>query len=498
MAFVRMRSRELVRARARGAQLWAERLERVVVRPAVEAYRVGPFEVQLQMDLHGLKYCPFVSPEVAPWLTSASEALRRLCDEGWTPAVKPRNLGELIFQVQAHIAPLLAAQRCASPSVLARMVAYEFVGLSALQPFVEDDLVDEVYLDDPQRPLYIDHRKHGRCSTNVHLGSRELDALKTHLETYTGEASSADNPSTKAELRLGDVRLRVGIDETPLAVEGTAVHIRKLGGTPFTLVRLVAEGTLGAEEAAFLGTCIRAPINITIVGPSGSGKTSLLNALDMVAPPAFRRVYIEDAVETLDLTRYGFHQTRLRVAPMESGADADGKAKEVLKSLHRSPDILILGEVQTEAHSRALFQSVSSGIRAMQTFHASSPEQAIRRWVHLHGIDPVQLADLGVVVTMVRPDPQSSRRYVSRISYVDAHNLQVEDIFRSAPPFRRRESLIPVEGSPPVAAVDAIRGEGWFVLNFKHLKEQIEKAIAAGALDLESFLGFVHGEEGLT
>ncbi len=76
----------------------------------------------------------------------------------------------------------------------------------------------------------------------------------------------------------------------------------------------------------------------------------------------------------------------------------------------------MLGEIQSEEHSRAFFQALAAGVRGLQTFHSSSPEQAIRRWLELHGVSKANLADLGVIVQMQRPQRLSSRRCVQSIS----------------------------------------------------------------------------------
>jgi len=158
---------------------------------------------------------------------------------------------------------------------------------------------------------------------------------------------------------------------------------------------------------------------VTIIGGTGTGKTTLLNALDELADSRLRRVYIEDAVETGDLLARGFHQMKIKVDPFErSDRDLRTKGSEIVKALHRSPDMVILSELQSEEHSKAFFHALSSGVRGIQTFHASSSEQAIRRWVHVHGIPKESLLDLGVLVQMLRPDRLKPRRLASRVCQV--------------------------------------------------------------------------------
>jgi hypothetical protein len=67
----------------------------------------------------------------------------------------------------------------------------------------------------------------------------------------------------------------------------------------------------------------------------------------------------------------------------------------------------------------------------MQTFHSSSPEQAIRRWTDMHRIPRANILDLDIIVQMTRPQRLASLRYVSRISLVVEENGEprVRDVY---------------------------------------------------------------------
>ena len=115
-------------------------------------------------------------------------------------------------------------------------------------------------------------------------------------------------------------------------------------------------------------------------------------------------------METKDLLGKGYHQMKLRVDPFERGAESSRtKSEEITKILHRSPDLVILGEIQSEEHSRAFFHALTAGVRGLQTFHASSAGQAIRRWREMHGISKTSLLDLDIIVQMSRPDRLESQ-----------------------------------------------------------------------------------------
>jgi Flp pilus assembly CpaF family ATPase len=258
------------------------------------------------------------------------------------------------------------------------------------------------------------------------------------MDTFKGYTLDYANPSLKNEFDVFGTRLRISLDLDPLAVSGFSLDVRKLTSNVLNLRDLVAMDVLSVEAAAFLLASLEAGVNVTIVGETGTGKTTLLNALDEALDPRLRRIYIEDAVESKDLLERGYHQMKLRVDPFERGGDAQRtKSAEITKILHRSPDMVILGEIQSEEHSRAFFQALSAGVRGLQTFHSSSPEQAIRRWLELHGISKANLLDLGVMVQMLRPERLSSRRCVQSVSTVSGGKAREQE-GREVEPWLRR------------------------------------------------------------
>ncbi len=412
-------------------ECWFMREERHLpsIKNLVDTYCVAPFRINIYSSKYGLTY--YTSKFCGS--TSDAEILRRaiaqLEDEYPVPDVLPTSLYEYMNWFTSLISPYLAGLKSMREDI-ARFAAYEWIGLGRLYTVFEDPMVDEFFCDSPFSYPYLEHRRYGRCQIPFILSKREVDSLRTQAELYGQQQATIQTPSIKSDLTLERFKVRIGIDLPPVSLAGTSLHMRKVGADAFTLPKLIAERAITLEAASLILSAAYCRMNITILGPSGSGKTTLLNAIDLAIDPRLRRVYIEDAVESLELSDYGYRQMKLRVQPLEAGNDSErNKMNEVLKSLHRSPDIVILGEIQDTLQCSALFQALESGIVGLQTFHSSSPEQAVRRWVNVMQVRPEQLNDLGILVTMKRPDQLKSGRIVSRISEVD-ESMQVRDLYR--------------------------------------------------------------------
>jgi len=268
---------------------------------------------------------------------------------------------------------------------LSKVSTYRSLGLLKLMPFLLDDNICEFYVDAPETFLYLDHFKHGRCVSNVRIHMRDMTSFITHVKVESGFPLNLENPSLKADLSNRLFKVRVSIDIPPLAVDGPTIDVRKFRLSPFTLPELVEMNMLPLEVAAVILLYARHRANIVIVGEPGSGKTTLLNAIDMCLPNFFRRVYIEDVVESMPLHALGKHQVRLRVEPIEVLERSRTKKSEILKLLHRKPDYVILGELQSKEHFEAALSAMVSGLKCMQTCHAESIEQFLDRLTQDYG-----------------------------------------------------------------------------------------------------------------
>lgn len=287
-------------------------------------------------------------------------------------------------------------------SMIPLFFVFELLGIEKFLPYLLDDHVTEIYVDRPDSTLYIDHDKFGRCNTSVVISHETSLKFKNIVELENNLSLDYHTPSIKGDIITDFFRVRVAIDSYPLTVDGPAIDIRKYRLRPFTLTELINLGTLTPLAAAFMIFLLKNKINIVIIGRPASGKTTLANALDLLTPKSWRKIYIEDVIESINQINMERHQLRLRVDSSE-GYNSETmlrKSNEIIKLLHRNPDWIFLGEVLTKDHSNALFHALVSGITGIETYHAASPFDAVVRWNTFHNIPYYVMQNLGLIVHM--------------------------------------------------------------------------------------------------
>ena len=384
------------------------------------------------------------------------------------------------------------------------MAAFRSLRMHNLAPLLADQQIEEIYLDDAKSPIYVDHRRWGRCITSIYLGPEELEAFTTRCGLESNKRLDEANPSLKTEIITKAFHIRASIDVAPLSIEGTTLSLRKLRKRFFTLPELIANGTITCQAAAYLIYCLKRRRNIGVVGEPGSGKTTLANSLLATIPKNWRTIYIEDVIETQDLRPFGVHQLKFRVDPVESLTKTSRiKSREIVKLLHRTPTYVFLGEIQTSEHSKALFHSMSAGIRVMFTVHADSVHQLIKRWVIQHGINPASITSLDILVVVGRVDlAGTGPRKVMCVyelckgsQHIGSERIELPDgLVRIYPVYswRRGAGLEPSTASlyetPCVSAIGHFEqlSPEQFESEFSSLQGTLERLAAQGEFDLST------------
>ncbi|MHA1515999.1 MAG: ATPase, T2SS/T4P/T4SS family, partial [Candidatus Heimdallarchaeaceae archaeon] len=204
------------------------------------------------------------------------------------------------------------------PEVFTELFIYRLIKLDRLIPALLDHYVNEIYMDQKGSALYLDHQTFGRCNTNVILDEEELEALITRIKLEHPITVSAKKPSLKIEFQTQEFHSRISMDFPPLSPNGPTFNIRKLKRKPFELLDLINLNTLPTSLGSYLVEAVINRQNITIIGEPNAGKTTLANAIDLYTPKHWRKIAIEDAIESTNQASMGFKHLSIQVDSFES------------------------------------------------------------------------------------------------------------------------------------------------------------------------------------
>jgi pilus assembly protein CpaF len=219
---------------------------------------------------------------------------------------------ELRRQIAALVTQLLEQDgvplRSEAFSRLVDELIFEVLGLGPLEPLLADPTVNDILVNSHER-VYVE--RFGKIEkTNVRFrDERHLLRIIDKIVSRVGRRIDESQPWVDARLADGS---RVNAIIRPCSVDGPALSIRKFAASPYTLERLIDNGTLTAKAARILRGLVEARLNVLISGGTGSGKTTLLNAMSSFIGHSERIVTIEDAAE-LQLQQE--HVVRLETRP---------------------------------------------------------------------------------------------------------------------------------------------------------------------------------------
>ncbi|MFM2656287.1 CpaF family protein [Vibrio owensii] len=250
---------------------------------------------------------------------------------------------------------------------------HELVGLGPLQVLMDDDTITDIMINGHQQ-VYVE--RFGLVQqADVHfLDEKQLADIAKRIASRVGRRVDESSPTCDARLEDGS---RVNIVLPPIAIDGTAISIRKFRHKSIGFADLIEFGALSPEMAKLLQLAARCRLNILVAGGTGSGKTTLLNALSQYISQGERVVTIEDTAE-LRLLQPHVVRMETRTAGIEGSGEVNSRDL-MINSLRMRPDRIIVGECRG-AEAFEMLQAMNTGHDgSMSTLHANSPRDALAR-----------------------------------------------------------------------------------------------------------------------
>jgi pilus assembly protein CpaF len=242
-------------------------------------------------------------------------------------------------------------------------------GFGPLQQYLDDPLVEEIWINRPDRVFIARDGRH-ELTTTVLTAADVRDLVERMLST-SGRRVDLSEPFVDA-LLPGGHRLHVVLEG--IARDHAALNIRKFVVRASRLDDLTALGTLTPQAAQFLDAAVVAGLNIVVAGGTQAGKTTMLNCLGGSVPGRERIVSVEEVFEL----RFE-HPDWVAMQTRQAGLEGTGEVRlrELVKQVLRMrPSRIVVGEVRAE-ECLDLLLALNSGLPGLATVHANSAREAL-------------------------------------------------------------------------------------------------------------------------
>lgn len=322
------------------------------------------------------------------------------------------------------------------PELVIGQIVADVSGFGPLQQFLDDDSVEEIWINDPSRVFIARGGRHELTSSI--LTTEQVRELVERMLSSSGRRLDISQPFVDAMLPGGH-RLHVVLDGISRGF--AAVNIRKFVARAHSLSDLVTLGTLNEQSAAFLDASVAAGLNIVVSGGTQAGKTTLLNCLAASIPGSQRLVSVEEVFE-LQCGHPDWVAMQTRQAGLEGTGEISLRVL-VKEALRMRPSRIIVGEVRA-AECLDLLLALNAGLPGMASIHANSARQALVKMCTLPLLAGDNIGSRFVVPTVAASvdlvvhtgiDPDGSRA----VREIVAVTGRVEnDLIESEPVFVRR------------------------------------------------------------
>ncbi|MFV9630275.1 MAG: ATPase, T2SS/T4P/T4SS family [Methanosarcinales archaeon] len=287
-------------------------------------------------------------------------------------------------------------------TVFSDILAKYTTGLGILEDILSDNRVTDVYINAPvdMNPVHVVIEGE-ECATNIFLSQDDVDTMISRFRALSGRPFGEANPIL--DMDLAEYRARVSCIGNPLSSGGLAYAFRKHASTPWTLPRLINEGSMTPLAAGLLSLMVDGNSSILIAGDVGAGKTSLLSAILLEIPQKYRILTIEDTPELPlhDFQRLGWKVQGMNTRSAVGGSDSEIAPDTALKAaLRLGNSTLVIGEVRGP-ETKILYEAMqvgTAGNSVLGTIHGSSTEAVYERIVGALGVPEQSFRSTDAVV----------------------------------------------------------------------------------------------------
>ncbi|MDR0753497.1 MAG: CpaF family protein, partial [Holosporaceae bacterium] len=254
-----------------------------------------------------------------------------------------------------------------------REMVNNMIGLGPLEILLEDEAISDIVVNGVSQ-VYVERNGLMELTSIKFQDEAHLLQIAQRIAHRVGRRVDTSHPLCDARLPDGS---RVNIVVPPIALDGTAISIRKFSRNAITLPEMVSNGNLTEEMSRVLQIASICGLNVIISGGTGSGKTTLLNAMSQLIDSRERIVTCEDAAE---LKLQQPHVVRLESRP----PNIEGRGEITIRDLVRNalrmrPDRIIVGEVRG-SECIDMLQAMNTGQDgSMSTVHANRANEAFIR-----------------------------------------------------------------------------------------------------------------------
>ena len=296
--------------------------------------------------------------------------------DSWSPDRVERFVTE---QVRRYVVEQRLPVNARETEWLARDAHDELVGYGPLQELVDDDSVNDIVVNGPDR-VFVE--RDGVLESVPVRFADDRHVLRVIQRILAPLGRRVDESTPMVDARLPDGS-RVNAIIPPIALDGPCLSIRKFRKQPLTADDLLRFGTLSEAELHYLRERVEKRTNLIVVGGTGSGKTTFLNLLSQWIPHDERIITVEDAAE---LRLQHGHVVRLESRPPNLEGERAVSARDLVRNaLRMRPDRIIVGEVRGD-EVLDMLQAMNTGHDgSMTTIHANSTRDAVHRLELLAG-----------------------------------------------------------------------------------------------------------------